>query len=215
MKILFALAHPDDESYGPAGTIAKLAKSGHQVWVLSMCKGDRPGAEEVSPARQTAFMLNCQRLNAMPILLQNSDVHLDYHVAVKEISRMVTSIKPDIVYTHSTADIHPDHRVTAEATMIACRPKPESTVQKLYMCELPAATEWAFGKMGHTFNPNVFVDISDFISIKTQCIQQYSSEIYEYPDARSIQSAETMAMNRGKQIGVKYAEAFELVYERS
>jgi len=45
MKILFIFAHPDDEAYGPAGTISKLAKDGNDVVVVSLCNGRRPGME--------------------------------------------------------------------------------------------------------------------------------------------------------------------------
>jgi LmbE family N-acetylglucosaminyl deacetylase len=83
------------------------------------------------------------------------------------------------------------------------------------MYEIPAATEWAFNKLGKPFEPNVFVDITEFKDIKDQCLKGYTSETYAYPDARSIEHIFDLAKVRGAQCGVMYAEAFELVYERS
>ena len=213
MKILFIFAHPDDEAFGPAGTIAKLAREGNQIWIVSMCQGNRPGAEDVAISRQTAFASSCTALGAYPVLLKSDDVYLDYHIAVNEITRIVNSIKPDTVYTHSLADIHRDHRITAEACMVACRPKPESSVQSLYMCEIPASSDWAFDQFGK-FQPQVYVDITEYMEIKRIVMELYSTEVYKYPDARSIKSMEVMAQNRGRQVGLEYAEAFQLVYSR-
>jgi len=39
-RILLAFAHPDDESFGPAGTIAKYAKMGHEITLLCATKGE-------------------------------------------------------------------------------------------------------------------------------------------------------------------------------
>jgi LmbE family N-acetylglucosaminyl deacetylase len=213
MKILFIFAHPDDEAFGPAGTIAKLAREGNQIWIVSMCQGNRPGAEDVASSRQTAFASSCTALGAYPVLLKSNDVYLDYHVAVNEITRIVNGVKPDTVYTHSMADIHRDHRITAEACMVACRPKPDCSVQALYTCEIPASSDWAFDQFGK-FRPQVYVDITEYIEIKRKIIELYSTEVYEYPDARSIMSMEVMAQNRGRQVGYDYAEAFQLVYSR-
>jgi hypothetical protein len=39
-RILFLLAHPDDETFGPGGTIAKYAREGHQVHLLAATRGE-------------------------------------------------------------------------------------------------------------------------------------------------------------------------------
>jgi len=213
MKILFIFAHPDDEAYGPAGTIAKLVKEGHSVFISSLCIGDRPGSETVSKSRGEAFSESCKKLGVKDYsILGYHDAKLTIEDSIKAVEKEVKKYKPDIVYTHNISDLHRDHRLVAEAAMVACRPKPNSTVKKLYMCEIPSSTDWTFGELDPVFVPNVYTDVSSAIHTKVQVMGFYSTEIYNYPDARSVESMECLAMYRGKQIGVHRAEAFKLVF---
>ena len=212
MRIVFIFAHPDDEAYGPAGTIHQLVNKGHDVTVVSMCKGDRPGAEEVSTGRMAAFEKSCMALGAKPIIFLGSDCKLEYCNTLKQVEEVINDLEPEVVYTHNISDIHKDHRLVAECVMVATRPKPDSSIKELYMCELPSSTDWAFGQLGETFVPNTYIDVSMEIYKKQQVMGYYASETYNYPDARSIESMETLAMHRGKQVGLHRAEAFKQVY---
>lgn len=213
MNILFILAHPDDESFGPGGTIAKLAVD-NDVHVFSLCNGARPGNEKVSAQRVESFYSACKMFGANGTIHNVPDLALTDQPTIHKIENIITQMKPDVVYTHSISDIHKDHRVVAEATMVACRPKAESTVKELYFCEIPASSDWSFYKVQPTFEPNVFVDITDYIAVKRNALSLYHTETYRYPDARSIESMEVRAKFRGTQIGVNYAEAFQLVFSR-
>jgi LmbE family N-acetylglucosaminyl deacetylase len=213
MTILFILSHPDDEAFGPAGTIAKLAKE-QDVCVVSLCKGDRPGNEEVASARKNAFNNSCQTLGALGIMYDSSDVHLEYHQALADVNKIIKQVNPTVVYTHNISDVHKDHRLTAEVVLAACRPTLTSPVQKLYMCEIPASTYWTFGQMEPIFVPNVYTDVTKYIELKQQVMNLYNTELYKYPDARSVTSMVTLAKYRGTQIGVEYAEAFKLVFSK-
>jgi LmbE family N-acetylglucosaminyl deacetylase len=215
MKTLFIFAHPDDEAYGPAGTIYKLTNKGYNVTVVSMCQGDKPGAEEVKVPRLKAFKQSCSLLGAASLILEGHDCRLEYCETLKSIEGIIEKIQPEVVYTHNISDIHKDHRLVAECVMVATRPKPESSVKELYMCEIPSSTDWAFGQLGDVFTPNVYKDISKEIYKKQQVMGLYNTEVYNYPDARSIESMESLAMHRGKQVGVHRAEAFKLIFDIS
>jgi N-acetylglucosamine malate deacetylase 1 len=212
MNLLFVLAHPDDESFSCTGTIAHHVDKGHNVHLITMCRGNRPGAGEVETARQVAYNTVTNMLGITATLGYSDDLRLDYHDALKMIESY--QFKPDMVYTHSTSDLHRDHRITAEACLSAFRPKPGSTVRQLLMCETIAATDWSFGVVNDSFHANVYNDVSKYMDVKEFAMKQYATEIYEFPDARSIESMRVMAQNRGRQIGVSYAEAFQLVFSR-
>ena len=212
MNILFIFAHPDDEAYGPAGTIAKSSKD-HNVTVISLCNGARPGNEHVEKSRTDAFIKSCGLLGASWKMYGSPDCSLNSRDTLQTIENLIKICNPNIVYTHNISDVHQDHRIVSEACLVACRPKPGSTINSLYMCETASSTDWAFGQIEPVFVPNVYVDIENYIGTKMQCLEMYSTEIYEFPDPRSIKSIETMANNRGKQIGVAHAEAFKLVFK--
>lgn len=211
-NVLFVFAHLDDESFGPAGTIAKHVDHGDNVSVFVLCKGNRPGTDNVAVPRQDAFRQACAIFGATPIIGKHSDVFLDPISANKDVMDVVNEFKPDIVYTHNISDLHKDHRAVAEACVVACRPKPECTVKQLLMCEIPASTEWAFGMVSPVFTPNVFKDVSKYMHMKRKALELYETETYEFPDARSVKSMEVMAEFRGKQVGSHFAEAFQLVF---
>jgi len=209
MKILFLIAHPDDEAYGPFGTIAKLAKD-HNVTVFCLCNGERPGNVKVSADRVFAFKANCDQLGVDWKIQNNADCSLEYRSTLANVEGIIDYFKPDIVYTHSNTDLHNDHKLIAEAALVACRPKPNSTVQELYFFEIPQ-----FAQSQGSFVPNVYTDITDYIDIKKQALNRYATETYEFPDARSVEAVETLAKYRGYAVGVTHAESFHLIFKRN
>ena len=210
MKVAFIFAHLDDESYGPLGTIARHVKQGDEVVVVSMCRGNRPGAD-VQVQRVHTFIEICNMLGVESIVQDQSDTRMTRDETQFRVNKLIEDLEPNVVYTHFNGDAHQDHRMLSECVLIACRPKPESTVKELLMCELPAATEWAFGQFGD-FKPNIFNDVTDLIELKQEALEMYETETYDYPDARSVDSMKILAAQRGKQCGVNYAEAFQLVF---
>jgi LmbE family N-acetylglucosaminyl deacetylase len=211
MNILFVLAHPDDEAYGPGGTIAKLATQ-HTVLLHVLCNGARPGSEHVSEPRLAALKQSCQLLGADLIVGDVPDLGLEYRSTTQSIERTISHFKPTVVYTNNISDINTDHRVTAESALIACRPKPGSCVQELYFSEMPSSTTWTFHQLHPIFEPSTFVDISNCIQTKRAALELYDTEIYDTPDARSVMSMYSLASYRGHSVGVRYAEAFKQVF---
>lgn len=211
-NILFLFSHPDDEAFGPSGTIMQLANEGHEVTVSSMCNGARPGAVSVAEKRQAAFKKSCKLLSAKSMIGDFSDLTASYSDVVKYATQIVEKVKPDIVYTHNISDINNDHRLLADAALVACRPKPSSPVNELYFSEI--AAEWTFGTINNQFEPNTFNDVTDKMQMKKNVIELYGTETYEFPDLRSWEAVEARAKYRGATVGFNYAEAFKLVFKR-
>lgn len=222
-RILVIAAHPDDEVLGCGALLANAVESGGNVKVVFICEGSSCRYESSkSEAAQKAiklrtekaikalsvlgvtdyefFDLPCGKLDQYPILKLN-----------KTIEKMVSSYRPDDIYTHSFVDANSDHRRIIESVIIATRPGALNFVGRILSFEILSSTEWGFKE---AFNPNVFFSVTeDKLKLKLEALSCYGTEIKAYPFSRSLEGVETLARYRGMQSGVHYAEAFHLVRE--
>jgi LmbE family N-acetylglucosaminyl deacetylase len=56
--------------------------------------------------------------------------------------------------------------------------------------------------------PAVYCDISDRFNIKLEAVKRHATQFRPSPHIRSLESVEALAVIRGAEIGVEYAEAF-------
>ena len=210
-KILVIVAHPDDEVLGCGATIAKHTKNGDKVQVVFVADGfssrkSQEGARNL-PAIEAMCILGCEK----PIFLDFTDNQLDTISLlgiVKEIEKIINDFQPNIVYTHYFGDLNIDHQITHKSVITACRPQPDFCVKEIYSFETLSATHWQSSSMTDTFNPNYFVDVSDFIKQKIKALQCYDNEMRDYPHARSYEAVVSLSSFRGGSVGVNNAEAF-------
>ena len=80
--------------------------------------------------------------------------------------------------------------------------------------ETLSETEFAPSLIENIFQPNVFVDITEFFDKKCKIMKIYKDQIMDPPYPRSIESIEALAKYRGSRIGKRYAEAFMLIEEQ-
>jgi len=220
MKVLVVAAHPDDETLGVGGTIARYAEQGDEVWVCILTDGVTPRHQHVELQMECASKA-CQILGVQKVIFCNlPNQRLDALPLVDVISpieKCVGEFKPDVVYTHFKEDVNQDHRIAFQATMVATRPLGDNTVRRLLCYETPSSTEWAAPFTGSFFAPNVFVDIAITLSKKIRAMEMYAStyisEVRAYPHPRSYEAIEIYAKRHGIIVGVQAAEAFMLVRE--
>lgn len=223
-KILVVAAHPDDEVLGCGGTIAKHVENGDDVFTLiigdgitsrysenelcdeSVCKQvDRIKSEcmqaaKIMGVKNTKVIGNyCCRFDQLPLLN-----------ITKVIEKQINEVKPEIIYTHGPFDVNNDHSIVFKAILAATRPASDFIVKKILAFEVLSSTEWNFYT---SFKPNVYEDISQTIDKKNAAMMAYSSEIQNIPFPRSIESITVLAKKRGYEVGMNYAEAFELIRE--
>jgi N-acetylglucosamine malate deacetylase 1 len=205
MNILVVAAHPDDEVLGCGATIARHAENGDEVSVLIFGQGGagRPaGAPKklADAAVQAAKILGVKRLKALayPDQLLETYPILDL---IRAIETFAVDIRPEVVYTHWSADMNRDHRVVHEACVIAFRTLPGSSVKKLLFFEVPD-TQGAFV-------PDYFVPVEN-MKKKLEAIEEYESEMRPWPHPRSVDGIEVLAAIRGALCGHQAAEAFQV-----
>ena len=94
------------------------------------------------------------------------------------------------------------------ALRVAVRPVNKNYIEEILSFEVLSSTEW---NSLDSFNPNYFVDISNFIDLKCNSFNQYKDEIRKKPHPRTIENIKALAKYRGGQSGFNYAEAFFLI----
>ena len=227
MDIAIIAAHMDDEVLGCGGTIAKYNIEDHNIHVLvltdSCSAGHRnveliPGSQGTTIVKEVISEKKAEFLAAMEVLggykswkiCDFPDMKLDTvpHIELnKVIESFIDEVQPEIVFTHHPGDINLDHRLVYESTMVAVRPVPGSPVKKVLCCESMYNNEWN----GQSFVPNTYIDISTTLSDKIAALEEYKSEIREWPHPRSILSIKHLACIRGAAVGFEAAEAFMMV----
>lgn len=211
--ILVISAHPDDEILGLGGTLKKHIEKGDRVSVVIFCEAEtmrykqkNVNLEEM--AKQAGKIIGFDSIE----FLNFPDQHLDKYSLVdiiKPIEEIVENLKPKIVYTHFYGDINKDHKILAEASIVALRPF-KNLVENLIAYETPSSTEW---QIPYNFSPNYFVDITDTIDIKLKAMESYKSEVYQLPHPRSLESLRSRASYWGTFCNMQYAEPF-LIYRK-
>ena len=222
-KILAIVAHPDDEVLGLGGALRKHVVMGHQVKVLILSDGessrDFKEKDELISAIKKRKESACNAGKIIgygePIFSNfkdNSFDSSDLLDIVKVIEGVIKNFIPNIIYTHCSHDLNVDHQKTNEAVIVATRPKFESSIEAIYAFETLSSTEWSFSK-SKSFQPNIFIDIESEIDKKIEALKCYDSEMLPAPNARSYEAVQVLAKRRGFQVGVQFAEGFEVVRE--
>lgn len=225
-RILVIAAHPDDETLGCGGAMAKHVATGDSVSVLILGTGlfarNKTGELENSGEKCGVGALRNDSRKAISKLGVTEVEFLDFpdnrfdSVAlldiVKAVEKKIIEKTPDTVYTHHWGDLNIDHRKTFEAVLTACRPF-AGTVKRILCFEVLSSTECAIPSSENVFMPNFFMDVSGTIDKKISALKEYKTEMRPAPHPRSVEGVEALAKFRGFSVGVRSAEAFELLRE--
>lgn len=217
--VLAIVAHPDDEALGAGGTLARHAAKGDAVHILFLADGvgargnDKAAAERrVKAARLAASALGAREPEFLGLPDNRLD-RLDLLDIVQPIENIIRKIAPETIYTHHAGDLNIDHGLCHRAVLTACRPLPGSTVLRIYAMEVVSSTEWSPAHSGHAFIPTHFVDISTALQAKRRALEAYGEEMRPFPQARSYEAVDALAIWRGASAGLRAAEAFMVVRE--
>ena len=217
-NILVVVAHPDDETIGLGGTMKRHIEEGANIFVVSMTNGvgsrenissldiykrkeaSKKASDLLGFKWEESFSLKDNQLDTYPLL----DI-------VKFVEKIKRKIKPLLVYTHCGGDLNIDHRVVSNAVLTAFRPQPDEIYTEIRLFEVASATDYGHKDITGVFEPNLFVDISATWGSKFSALEAYKSELFEAPHSRSLEGLKNLARFRGNQVGIKMAEAFQII----
>jgi len=221
-NVLTVSVHPDDETLGCGGAILKHKSLGDSInWLI--ITGITPNhpygfskekeIEREKEIEKVAEMYGFSSVANLKFPTQLLD-EINIRDLVNKIDNAINEIKPEVIYLINRSDIHSDHRMAFDAIYSCTKNFRKPYIQKILMYETLSETEFSPALPENVFIPNVFVDISDFMNKKIEIMQLYQSEIMPGNLPRSINAIKSLAAFRGSRIGVEYAEAFMLLFEK-
>jgi len=224
-KILIACAHPDDEVLGMPGTIASLASSGCNVYVLHCFEGSTSRAftntsfplnedthSQVAIAERINLSVQCGQILGYEVL---EPLHLpNFRSSVEDklflnshIASIIDKLSIDTVFTHFNSDLNSDHCIVSDSVRVATRPLSQPA-PSVFEFEVLSTTEYSYKSQ---FLPNYFCSIGMQLSKVQQAISIYNLEMRPLPHPRNYDSYRSRARLRGSLCGCNYAEGFATV----
>lgn len=201
-RVLVLAPHTDDGELGCGATISRLLGEGKRVSYAALSTA----ADSLPPGMPADQLAREVRKATASLGIAPGDLHvydyavrkLNYHrqEVLEDFVRLREAYQPDMVFTPSRKDVHQDHAVvTAEAL----RAFKHVTI---FGYELP----WN----NLSFDADCFLEVSESdLSAKVEALRHYRTQArrdYMNPDF-----TRSLARVRGTQVGVRYAEAFEVI----
>ncbi len=221
-RLLVISPHPDDETYGCAGTIAKIKDRGGEVYVIVVALADLPhyvpgGMEPVTATTRTRELDDVMRflkVDDYEVLFTDPErlLRLDalprrelVELFERECRLAINKLKPTIVALPAPS-YNQDHVAVFEAGFTACRPhlpdyKHAPGVVVTY--DNPTLS-WYH----QHFHPTLYVDISEYLDTKIEAFRRHRSQIKSARHFGSLESMVDIARVKGREIAVDAAEAF-------
>jgi LmbE family N-acetylglucosaminyl deacetylase len=223
-RILCISAHPDDNEFTIAGSVARWAREGRDVGFCLVTTGGAgvnehtPSNEGLIPIREKETRAAAKILGVKDvILLGYADGTLEPTLAMRrDLTRAIRRFRPDIVvcgdptvrYYGNEYLNHPDHRAVASAALDAVFPSSETNAifPELLAEGLPAhKVKQVF--ISGSLQPDVFVDIARTLPLKCRALKAHRSQVGKGEWVDQLLAA--WAARDGKKAGLRHAEAFK------
>jgi LmbE family N-acetylglucosaminyl deacetylase len=221
-------AHPDDQEFTIAGTLAKWAKAGCEIISVVITSGDSGSNDTSKDGRYKPILAELREKEQLAanavlgvketIFLRYPDGELEPTIPLrKELTRIIRQFKPDTVLTWNPeawffgGDYlnHPDHRAASQAAFAAVFP---SAGSRLIFADLLAA-----GYEPHNVKRlyihgadkyDTWIDITETIEIKIEALRKHESQFKADEVEKRVRE---WAGKEAKNKGMKYAEAYKVI----
>lgn len=201
-RCLVLAPHTDDGEFGCGATIDKLIQNGCEVYyaAFSACEQSVlpqfPKDILISEVKEATSRLGIKPENLRLYKYNVREFNFHRQEILDDIIRLRNEIKPDLVFIPSVNDIHQDHATIANEAIRALK------FSSIFCYEMP----WN----NFSFNTTCFMKLSEEnLQKKVHAVSAYVSQQHRsYANEEFIKS---LARVRGVQIGIPYAEVFEII----
>ena len=197
---LFVGAHPDDIEIACGGTLAKLNNLGWTTWVWVLT--DESDAE-LAQIRRKETINSAAMCGVDPrrvLFLGASDAALECNGStVAAMRRLATEhhCNPDVIFTHSRADSHNDHRAAHDVVLSSFR-------QKVVLCFAVINS-----LVESHFAPSIFIDVAPYAHIKRLALASHRTQQHRI-DLASIERFSAAYYGQSES---NWSEPFEIVVQ--
>jgi LmbE family N-acetylglucosaminyl deacetylase len=228
-KVVMSIhAHPDDQEFSAAGTLAKWARSGSQVISVVITSGesgsnDPQKDESYKPV--LARLREGEQLAANAILGIQETIYLHYPDGYlqptlelrRDLTRLIRKYKPDVVVTGDptvrfhgkTYMNHPDHRAAADVACDAVFPSAGSRpIFPELLAEGYMPHDVSYVYLHGSDKADEWVDIAETLDLKIRALQQHKSQLNGFDVDKEMRR---WAAEDGKEAGLDYAESFRVM----
>lgn len=194
-RILFVGAHPDDIELGCGALIAHIANRA-EIRCLTLSNNQKNPAlkDLVSEHYRSMELLGIDREHVVLGQFETRKFQDQRQEILEYLIKQNQGFQPDIVFTHTRADIHQDHKTVTEETLRAFR----------------GTTVLGFDviRSSYGFFPNFLVEVTrEDVDKKVTALAAYSTYKTKYYFDEEITRA-TLIRN-GALVERRYAEGFE------
>lgn len=188
MRVLVVEAHPDDIEFHCAGTLAKMAARGDEIFICIMTNGNigsfTMSKEQTAQTRRGEAQRACDVIGAQLLWMDEDDEFLfDNERTRKKLIDAYRVARPDIVLANPAwADYNQDHDIAGYLAFVA---RVLATV-KLIETEhestgkVPPLFFYRPTGFNARFRPEYFVDITDFRDTKHEMLSKHESQLGDW-----------------------------------
>ncbi len=221
-------AHPDDQEFTIAGTLAKWAQAGCRIISVVITSGDagsndagKTAADKPALARRRAE----EQLAANTVLGIQETVFLGYPDSEleptldlrRDLTRLIRLHKPEAVVIGDPQGVfygngyvnHPDHRAAAQAALYAVFPS--AGTRLIFTDLLEAGYETHNVKRLYVHGAeksDTWVDIRETIEVKIAALKKHVSQLGDWDPEKMIRE---WAAEEAKEHDMEYAEAYKVM----
>lgn len=216
--ILIASPHPDDETLGCGGLIARCAMLGYPVVVLAMTNGEashpgdtawrtRLGETRKHEQRNALMALGLTDPDIIPLALPDGELELLGHEQFERLQDLILGVlqrrRIRTLFVPAVDDCHADHRLTARLMAKAALRHPVRHFFSYQIWPPAVRPPWVSANECEYAH-----DISDLVGLKRDAIYQHRSQLSTIDPAHpeGFQMPEALL-----EVKLKDSESFALV----
>lgn len=215
MNVLIVSPHPDDETLGGGGSALRFISEGNSVsWLnITGVENNNKFSDEFVKKRRTQLKKIEKHYGFQEVynfnLATTKLEGYDSSEVIDKISTVFQEVRPEMLILPDYNDAHSDHKKVFEWCYACSKIFRFPYIKQIMTMEIISETD--FGRPENPFQPNYYIDITDYMKDKINALKIYDTELGEPPFPRSIENVKSLAMIRGAAAGVRYAEAFRLI----